>query len=79
MALADMQYGRGLIDKAIEVNETASNFCRDNRICCLDEALRQQKQKLSDAKLVERIKAIEEGDIFRTAVLARARHLTIIR
>uniref|UniRef100_A0A9J2P4V6 MATH domain-containing protein n=1 Tax=Ascaris lumbricoides TaxID=6252 RepID=A0A9J2P4V6_ASCLU len=71
MALADMQYGRGLIDKAIEVNETASNFCRDNRICCLDEALRQQKQKLSDAKLVERIKAIEEGSQDEENVLDR--------
>uniref|UniRef100_F1KSM5 Ubiquitin carboxyl-terminal hydrolase 7 n=1 Tax=Ascaris suum TaxID=6253 RepID=F1KSM5_ASCSU len=61
MAIAEMQCERGLIDKAIEMNTAAVNFCKNNRVCCFNEALHLQKHKLIDAKLRERIEAIEKG------------------
>uniref|UniRef100_A0A914ZZI9 MATH domain-containing protein n=2 Tax=Parascaris univalens TaxID=6257 RepID=A0A914ZZI9_PARUN len=61
MAVAEMQCERGLIDKAIEMNTAAVNFCKNNRVYCFDEALHRQKDKLIDAKLKERIEAIEKG------------------
>lgn len=64
MALAEVQYERGLVDKAIEMNVAAWNFCKINRICCFMEELHLQKRKLIDAKLKERIESIEKGDIF---------------
>uniref|UniRef100_A0A914ZV08 MATH domain-containing protein n=1 Tax=Parascaris univalens TaxID=6257 RepID=A0A914ZV08_PARUN len=42
-------------------NTAAVNFCKNNRVYCFDEALHRQKDKLIDAKLKERIEAIEKG------------------
>jgi hypothetical protein len=60
MRLADMQSARGLIDKAIEVNQSAAKFCKDK-----DEAskalLDEQKKRLIDQKLKQSIERIEKG------------------
>lgn len=60
MRLADMQSSRGLIDKAIEVNQSALKFCKDK-----DEAskaqLEAQKKTLIDLKLKQSIERIEKN------------------
>lgn len=76
MAIAEMQCERGLIDKAIEMNTAAVNFCKNNRVCCFNEALHLQKHKLIDAKLRERIEAIEKGIVFHAAVINNPRNKT---
>uniref|UniRef100_A0A914VIN2 Uncharacterized protein n=1 Tax=Plectus sambesii TaxID=2011161 RepID=A0A914VIN2_9BILA len=60
MRLADMQSSRGLIDKAIEVNQSALKFCKDKDENCKLE-LEAQKSKLIEMKLKQSIERIEKG------------------
>ena len=61
MRLADMQSSRGLIDKAIEVNQSALKFCKDKDDECKQE-LETQKAKLIEMKLKQSIERIEKGN-----------------
>lgn len=61
MRLADMQSSRGLIDKAIEVNQSALKFCKDKDENCKLE-LEAQKSKLIEMKLKQSIERIEKGN-----------------
>jgi hypothetical protein len=58
--LADVQATRGFIDKAIEVNTSASKFCKDKDLECKSE-LETQLKRLIDLKLKESIERIEKG------------------
>lgn len=60
MRLADLQSSRGLIDKAIEVNQSALKFCKDRDQDCKAE-LEAQKTKLIEMKLKQSIERIEKG------------------
>jgi hypothetical protein len=60
MRLADMQSSRGLIDKAIEVNQSALKFCKDKDENCKLE-LEAQKARLIEMKLKQSIERIEKG------------------
>lgn len=62
MRLAEVQSTRGLIDKALEVNQTALKFCKDKDEMMKDE-LEQQKAKLIEEKLKQSIERIEKGDL----------------
>ncbi|VDM46995.1 unnamed protein product [Toxocara canis] len=62
MALAELQSGRGQIDKAIEANAAAWGLCKDGDCHCVNE-LRLQRNKLIEMKLKQRIEAIERGII----------------
>ncbi len=55
-----MQSSRGLIDKAIEVNQSALKFCKDKDENCKQE-LEAQKAKLIELKLKQSIERIEKG------------------
>jgi hypothetical protein len=59
--LADVQASRGYIDKAIEVNTSASKFCKDKDPECKTE-LEVQLKRLIELKLKESIERIEKGN-----------------
>jgi hypothetical protein len=59
--LADVQASRGYIDKAIEVNNSASKFCKDKDPECKNE-LETQLKRLIELKLKESIERIEKGN-----------------
>uniref|UniRef100_A0AC34FMC7 MATH domain-containing protein n=1 Tax=Panagrolaimus sp. ES5 TaxID=591445 RepID=A0AC34FMC7_9BILA len=59
--LADVQASRGYIDKAIEVNTSASKFCKDKDVECKNE-LETQLKRLIELKLKESIERIEKGN-----------------
>lgn len=63
MRLADMQCSRNLIDKALEVNQTALKFCKDKDELMKDE-LEKQKNRLIERKLKQSIERIEKGVYF---------------
>uniref|UniRef100_A0A7E4ZUF1 MATH domain-containing protein n=1 Tax=Panagrellus redivivus TaxID=6233 RepID=A0A7E4ZUF1_PANRE len=63
--LADVQAQRGFIDKAIEVNTSATKFCKDKDPQCKSE-LEAQLQRLIDMKLKQSIERIEKGSSTRT-------------
>lgn len=60
MRLADMQCTRNLIDKALEVNQTALKFCKDKDDTMKDE-LEKQRARLIEQKLKQSIERIEKG------------------
>jgi len=60
MRLSDMQCSRNLIDKALEVNQTALKFCKDKDDAMKDE-LEKQKTRLIERKLMQSIERIEKG------------------
>lgn len=61
MRLSDMQCSRNLIDKALEVNQTALKFCKDKDEA-MKEELEKQKTRLIERKLMQSIERIEKGD-----------------
>ncbi|OUC46588.1 MATH domain protein [Trichinella nativa] len=75
--LADLQRSRGLVDKAIEVNQTAARFCKD-KDTDMKEELDKQRLKLIEEKLKESISRIEknkdyEGSVDQAAALETLR------
>jgi len=60
MRLSDMQCSRNLIDKALEVNQTALKFCKDKDEL-MKEELEKQKTRLIERKLMQSIERIEKG------------------
>lgn len=59
--LADVQAQRGFIDKAIDVNNSATKFCKDRDNECKIE-LETQLKRLIELKLKESIERIEKGN-----------------
>ncbi|KRZ02291.1 Ubiquitin carboxyl-terminal hydrolase 7 [Trichinella zimbabwensis] len=75
--LADLQRSRGLVDKAIEVNQTAARFCKD-KDSEMKQELDKQRLKLIEDKLKESISRIEknkdyEGSVDQAAALETLR------
>uniref|UniRef100_A0A915IYX5 MATH domain-containing protein n=1 Tax=Romanomermis culicivorax TaxID=13658 RepID=A0A915IYX5_ROMCU len=62
MRLSDMQCSRNLIDKALEVNQTALKFCKDKDEM-MKEELEKQKTRLIERKLMQSIERIEKGTL----------------
>ena len=58
--LADLQAQRGFLDKAIDVNSSATKFCKDKDLICQAE-LEEQRKRLIEMKLQQSIERIEKG------------------
>uniref|UniRef100_A0AC34QBY2 MATH domain-containing protein n=1 Tax=Panagrolaimus sp. JU765 TaxID=591449 RepID=A0AC34QBY2_9BILA len=58
--LAEIQAQRGYLDKAIEVNTSATKFCKDKDFICQSQ-LEEQRKILIEKKLKQSIERIEKG------------------